>query len=63
MRCKCCDEPFHPTIITDDDGKFVAFEDTCNNCVTASFQEENYVDIFGDRWVKSVDNYSSYSED
>lgn len=61
-RCKACNESFSPTLHTDLEGRFIRFEEMCNECISLCYQEESYQEIFEHLWVKPVDNFSSYDE-
>lgn len=60
MRCICCDSKFRPNIIYDKDGKFVRFEELCQDCVALAFEEETYDDVFGNVRVSDKTGILNY---
>ena len=46
MRCTACNTKFRPNIIYDKDGRFVRFDELCQDCTSLAFEEETYDEVF-----------------
>lgn len=62
-RCVCCNEKFYPNIITDENNRFLMFEDMCANCVSESYLEEVYDEVFDNMRVKTLDEFLLFHTD
>lgn len=59
-RCIGCNKVFKPAIVRDDGGRFIKFEDLCNECVGISYYEGNYAEDYEDICVKELTNIIDY---
>ena len=54
-RCRSCNEKFHPTIKLDSNRRFLKFDDMCKRCISLSYEEETYDEVFESVRVQDLD--------